>query len=99
MNSMQKVRLLGLEICKFYLNQILEVVYRVKKITKAAFRPSLLTDSTISDVNPSLLHLIRDCWSDEPKDRPNIKLVQTILKSLHNGKAKNLMDHVFSSKF
>uniref|UniRef100_A0A914YCS2 guanylate cyclase n=1 Tax=Panagrolaimus superbus TaxID=310955 RepID=A0A914YCS2_9BILA len=74
-----------------------EVVYRVKKITKTPFRPALSVD-TFLDVNPSLLHLIRDCWSDEPKDRPTIKVIQTLLKSMQNGKSKNLMDHVFNSK-
>uniref|UniRef100_A0AC34G628 Guanylate cyclase domain-containing protein n=1 Tax=Panagrolaimus sp. ES5 TaxID=591445 RepID=A0AC34G628_9BILA len=73
-----------------------EIIYRVKKVDKNEFRPPLHTGDSTSEVNPSLLHLIRDCLAEEPSDRPNIKIVQNLLKAMHTGKAKNLMDHVFN---
>ena len=79
-------------------SNVSEIIYRVKKITKSPLRPTLTVDSAL-EINASLLHLIRDCWAEEPGDRPTIKVIQSLLKSMHNGKAKNLMDHVFASKF
>ena len=74
-----------------------DIIYKVKKASNPPFRPSLEVDSGV-EVNASLLHLIRDCWAERPQDRPSINVIITLLKSMHNGKAKNLMDHVFNSK-
>uniref|UniRef100_A0AC34FJA6 Guanylate cyclase n=1 Tax=Panagrolaimus sp. ES5 TaxID=591445 RepID=A0AC34FJA6_9BILA len=71
-----------------------EIIYRVKKGGANPLRPKLESDPNI-EINPSLLHLIRDCWSEAPSERPKIEVVRSLLKSMHNGRAGNLMDHVF----
>lgn len=32
------------------------------------------------------MHLIRDCWSENPAERPKIKTVKTLLRSMNTGK-------------
>ncbi|KAI6186553.1 Guanylate cyclase [Aphelenchoides besseyi] len=65
-----------------------EVIYLVKK------RPSLETD--IPDISQGIFHLIRDCWSEEPAQRPKSEQIRAVLKSLNGGRSTSLMDHVFS---
>ncbi|KAE9546776.1 hypothetical protein FO519_010012, partial [Halicephalobus sp. NKZ332] len=72
-----------------------EIIYRVKKGGGNPLRPALAVDSTV-DVNAGLLHLVRDCWSEKPDERPKIDVVRSLLKSMHTGRAGNLMDHVFN---
>lgn len=40
-------------------------------------------------------HLIRDCWSESPSERPRATTVQTLLHSMNTSRTTNLMDHVF----
>uniref|UniRef100_A0A7E4VF23 Guanylate cyclase n=1 Tax=Panagrellus redivivus TaxID=6233 RepID=A0A7E4VF23_PANRE len=70
-----------------------EIVYLVKKGGIRPLRPVL--QPTVPDINPAMLHLIRDCWSDNPNDRPKIEMIRSLLKNMVTGK-NNLMDHVFN---
>uniref|UniRef100_F1L8R4 guanylate cyclase n=1 Tax=Ascaris suum TaxID=6253 RepID=F1L8R4_ASCSU len=45
-------------------------------------------------MDPTMLHLVRDCWSENPDSRPTINTVRNIVKSVQRG--GNLMDHVFN---
>uniref|UniRef100_A0A1I7TNY8 Guanylate cyclase n=2 Tax=Caenorhabditis tropicalis TaxID=1561998 RepID=A0A1I7TNY8_9PELO len=72
-----------------------EIIYKLKKGGFNAIRPSLLIDDSL-DINPALLHLIRDCWTEKPSERPSIDQVKSLLKGMNNGKKSNLMDHVFN---
>uniref|UniRef100_A0A914YM80 guanylate cyclase n=1 Tax=Panagrolaimus superbus TaxID=310955 RepID=A0A914YM80_9BILA len=72
-----------------------DIIYKVKKFSNPPFRPPLEIDPNV-EINASMLHLIRDCWAEKPQDRPTIGVITTLLKSMHKGKAKNLMDHVFN---
>uniref|UniRef100_A0A183U2B2 Guanylate cyclase domain-containing protein n=1 Tax=Toxocara canis TaxID=6265 RepID=A0A183U2B2_TOXCA len=56
-------------------------------------RPSIC-GSDLQDVPPTMLHLIRDCWSEKPEERPKMETVRGVLKAMHHG--GNLMDHVFT---
>ncbi|CAI2354919.1 unnamed protein product [Caenorhabditis sp. 36 PRJEB53466] len=73
-----------------------EIIFMVKRGGRQPFRPSL--DEADEDVNPAMLHLIRDCWDEEPKQRPNIDVVNKLMKNMNSGRSgsANLMDHVFS---
>uniref|UniRef100_A0A1I7XIR4 guanylate cyclase n=1 Tax=Heterorhabditis bacteriophora TaxID=37862 RepID=A0A1I7XIR4_HETBA len=72
-----------------------ELVYMIKKGGSVPIRPSLqLHENT--EVNPAMLHLIRDCWSEGPRDRPAIDTVRSLMKSMNGGRNENLMDHVFN---
>ncbi|KAE9421556.1 hypothetical protein Angca_004723, partial [Angiostrongylus cantonensis] len=72
-----------------------ELIYMIKKGGYGAPRPSL-EDHKIMDINPKLLQMIRDCWSEKPSERPPVKMVKTWMRSMNTSKSKNLMDHVFT---
>uniref|UniRef100_A0A914D549 guanylate cyclase n=1 Tax=Acrobeloides nanus TaxID=290746 RepID=A0A914D549_9BILA len=72
-----------------------ELIYRVKKGGVNPLRPTLNVDPSL-ELNPSLLHLIRDCWAEEPDVRPKIYVVRSLLKAMQSGQSNNLMDHVFN---
>ncbi|PIC50355.1 hypothetical protein B9Z55_001286 [Caenorhabditis nigoni] len=72
-----------------------EIIYQLKKGGFNAIRPSLLTDESL-EINPALTHLIRDCWTEKPSERPPIDQVKSLLKGMNDGKKVNLMDHVFN---
>ncbi|CAA98947.3 Receptor-type guanylate cyclase gcy-13 [Caenorhabditis elegans] len=73
-----------------------EIIFMVKRGGRTPFRPSL--DDVDDDINPAMLHLIRDCWDEDPKQRPNIDMVNKLMKNMNSGRSgsANLMDHVFS---
>ncbi|PIC43519.1 hypothetical protein B9Z55_004226 [Caenorhabditis nigoni] len=71
-----------------------EIVYMVKKGGVFPIRPELVTD--IPDVNPDLIRLVKDCWAEDPEDRPNSENICKTLKSLKPKSKSNLMDHVFN---
>uniref|UniRef100_W6NC84 guanylate cyclase n=1 Tax=Haemonchus contortus TaxID=6289 RepID=W6NC84_HAECO len=72
-----------------------EILYMVKKGGHNQERPSLtLKDG--DEANPALLHLIRDCWTERPSERPDINMVKSNLKSMNTNRKGNLMDYVFN---
>nr|CDJ83893.1 Extracellular ligand-binding receptor and Serine threonine protein kinase-related and Adenylyl cyclase class-3 4 guanylyl cyclase domain containing protein [Haemonchus contortus] len=72
-----------------------EILYLVKKGGHNQERPSLtLKDG--DEANPALLHLIRDCWTERPSERPDINMVKSNLKSMNTNRKGNLMDYVFN---
>ncbi|KAK6045723.1 hypothetical protein COOONC_16772 [Cooperia oncophora] len=48
------------------------------------------------EANPALLHLIRDCWTERPSERPPITMVKSNLRSMNSNRSQNLMDYVFN---
>ncbi|GMR46017.1 hypothetical protein PMAYCL1PPCAC_16212, partial [Pristionchus mayeri] len=72
-----------------------EIIYMLKKGGDASMRP-ILTLGENMDINPAMLHLIRDCWNENPQDRPNSDSIKSLLRSMHSGRSDNLMDHVFN---
>ncbi|KJH41178.1 adenylate/guanylate cyclase catalytic domain protein [Dictyocaulus viviparus] len=57
-------------------------------------RPDLSTDGEM-EVNSSLIHLIRDCWTERPSERPTITMVKSQMNSM-DSRNGNLMDYVFN---
>lgn len=55
---------------------ISEVVYRVKKGTDPVLRPDI-TES--DDIRPSLISLVKHCWSEDPEKRPVAKEICDLL--------------------
>ncbi|CAJ0949015.1 unnamed protein product, partial [Mesorhabditis belari] len=76
--------------------KIEELLYMIKKGGSVPLRPDLDIPEDI-ELNPALLHMIRDCWSETPDSRPTITTIKTIIQSMadKNGNQQNLMDHVF----
>ncbi|CAP29890.1 Protein CBG10474 [Caenorhabditis briggsae] len=72
-----------------------EIVYKLKKGGLQSPRPNLEHDESL-EINPALLHLVRDCWTERPSERPDIKQVGSQLRSMNTNRNDNLMDHVFN---
>uniref|UniRef100_A0A1I7T6G5 Guanylate cyclase n=1 Tax=Caenorhabditis tropicalis TaxID=1561998 RepID=A0A1I7T6G5_9PELO len=72
-----------------------EIVYMLKKGGLQSPRPSLDHDESL-EINPALLHLVRDCWTERPSERPDMKQVASQLRSMNTNRNDNLMDHVFN---
>lgn len=72
-----------------------EILYQLKKGGFNAPRPTLDIDGTL-EINPALVHLIRDCWTEKPSERPTVDQVKSLLRSMNDGRKQNLMDHVFN---
>ncbi|PIC23837.1 hypothetical protein B9Z55_017393 [Caenorhabditis nigoni] len=72
-----------------------EIVYKLKKGGLQSPRPNLDHDESL-EINPALLHLVRDCWTERPSERPDIKQVSSQLRSMNTNRNDNLMDHVFN---
>ncbi|PIO74314.1 ligand-binding protein, receptor family [Teladorsagia circumcincta] len=62
-----------------------EILYLVKKGGHNQERPSLGGKEDF-ETNPALLHLIRDCWTERPSERPSINMVKSNLKSINTNK-------------
>ncbi|CAI2350694.1 unnamed protein product [Caenorhabditis sp. 36 PRJEB53466] len=71
------------------------IIYQVKKGGHNPMRPSLETGETV-EINPALLHLVRDMWTERPSERPTIEQVRNHLNGMRDGRKANLMDHVFN---
>ncbi|CAI5451735.1 unnamed protein product [Caenorhabditis angaria] len=74
------------------------IIYQVKKGGHQPMRPSLEMNENLVEVNPAMIHLIRDCWTERPSERPNISQIKSHLNSMNDGRKSNLMDHVFNIK-
>uniref|UniRef100_A0A7I5EBS6 Guanylate cyclase n=1 Tax=Haemonchus contortus TaxID=6289 RepID=A0A7I5EBS6_HAECO len=70
-----------------------ELLYKIKRGGRLPIRPLLDTED---EHNTSLSLLIKDCWSEEPGERPSIDQVKILIKSLNHNRSSNLMDHVFN---
>uniref|UniRef100_A0A914HY59 Guanylate cyclase n=1 Tax=Globodera rostochiensis TaxID=31243 RepID=A0A914HY59_GLORO len=70
-----------------------EILYRLKRTNNTIpHRPQLRPRE---ETNQSLLHLVRDCWSEVPSERPRMDMVRTMLKQMVQDGNQNLMDYVF----
>ncbi|CAD6197089.1 unnamed protein product [Caenorhabditis auriculariae] len=72
-----------------------ELIYLVKKGGHQPIRPALHIDESI-EINPALLHLVRDCWAERASERPPVDIVKSSLRSMTDSRNDNLMDHVFN---
>nr|AAG23825.1 guanylyl cyclase [Heterodera glycines] len=70
-----------------------EIVYLVKRGGLIPLRPTIRP--ALDNLNPELIHLIRDCWVESPAERPTIEKVRQKLRQMNAGQSINLMDHVF----
>ena len=61
-----------------------EIVYMFKKSSRQPFRPTL--EPNTNDLSPALLHLVKDCWSETPTERPKMDTVRSLLQSMNTGK-------------
>ncbi|KAI1701121.1 adenylate and guanylate cyclase catalytic domain-containing protein [Ditylenchus destructor] len=71
-----------------------EVIFLLKKGGRQPFRPRI--EPATQDISPALTHLVKDCWNENPLERPKIGTVRSLLTSMNTAKSSNLMDHVFN---
>ncbi|CAD5225470.1 unnamed protein product [Bursaphelenchus okinawaensis] len=71
------------------------ITRRIIKRTEPLERPSLHYDSTVY-VDPTLLTIIQNSMAEEPEQRPDIKYIRGVMKTLENGRKSNLMDYMFA---
>lgn len=57
----------------------------VKKSELPCFRPIIKLPEG-SDVNQQILALIKECWHENPPQRPEFKAIKTKLKAMEHGK-------------
>ena len=62
-----------------------EVVERVKEGRTPNFRPTL-PDNMEQDINPAILNLIKECWEENPDDRPSLGHIKQTLRSFNKGR-------------
>uniref|UniRef100_A0AC35UA92 Guanylate cyclase n=2 Tax=Rhabditophanes sp. KR3021 TaxID=114890 RepID=A0AC35UA92_9BILA len=71
-----------------------ELVYLIKRGSSNPVRPHIHISHDV-EINPAMIALIKDCWKEELKERPNTKQIRILIKAFTEKGAKNLMDHVF----
>ena len=61
------------------------MVYYVRKGEQPPCRPKVeLSGET--DINPAILHLMKDCWNEDPLKRPDTRTILVQLKGMMKGK-------------
>ncbi|ETN68950.1 adenylate/guanylate cyclase catalytic domain protein [Necator americanus] len=70
-----------------------EIVYMVRKGGSLPLRPDITSETEISNAT---LRLIRDCWSENPTERPTAEMICKLLRSTMPNTKENLMDHMFN---
>ncbi|EPB66796.1 hypothetical protein ANCCEY_14112 [Ancylostoma ceylanicum] len=72
-----------------------DLLYRIKRGGHTLMRPELTLDGV--EISSGLLNLVRDCWSQDPGDRPSTEFILSQIRDMNKCyKNANLMDHVFS---
>uniref|UniRef100_A0A7E4V6B7 Guanylate cyclase n=1 Tax=Panagrellus redivivus TaxID=6233 RepID=A0A7E4V6B7_PANRE len=71
-----------------------ELIYLIKRGGSNPPRPPM-SNVSIVDLNPAVVHLVNDCWNEDPPRRPTVEQAKTIVKSM-SGRNLNLMDHIFA---
>ena len=62
------------------------IVKRVMDTDAPFYRPALSQQDS-AGVNPAILTLMKQCWAEEPPERPSFYEVAKILKSINKGKS------------
>uniref|UniRef100_A0A158PAA5 Guanylate cyclase n=1 Tax=Angiostrongylus cantonensis TaxID=6313 RepID=A0A158PAA5_ANGCA len=73
-------------------HDIEELLHKLKRGGRSPIRPLLNTED---EQNSNMSVLVKDCWSEDPDQRPSCDQVKSFIKSLGSRKSSNLMDHVF----
>ncbi|VDM61210.1 unnamed protein product [Angiostrongylus costaricensis] len=78
----------AMQICKWigFLNILSYVIFvRLKRGGRSPIRPEL---NTVDDQNSRMLALVKDCWSEEPDERPSCDQIQARMRELTEEKKK-----------
>uniref|UniRef100_A0A914XHD1 Guanylate cyclase n=1 Tax=Plectus sambesii TaxID=2011161 RepID=A0A914XHD1_9BILA len=72
-----------------------DIINKLKQGGRHPIRPTIPV-SVGEETNPAMIHLIKDCWNENPLERPTIHIARAALKGMMKGRNSNLMDHVMS---
>jgi len=61
------------------------IVERIKDTSTPSYRPPLPLHETDS-VDPGMLTLMKQCWAEEPAERPSFDEIARALKTINKGK-------------
>jgi len=62
------------------------IVEKIKSTRAPFYRPPLPTEESAS-VHPDILSLMKQCWAEEPAQRPSFDEVAKALKIINKGKS------------
>ncbi|XP_068149824.1 receptor-type guanylate cyclase Gyc76C-like [Drosophila tropicalis] len=74
-----------------------EIVDFVKKLPlkgEEPFRPEVESIIEAESCPDYVLACIKDCWAEEPEERPEFSVIRNRLKKMRGGKTKNIMDQM-----
>ncbi|XP_036670711.2 receptor-type guanylate cyclase Gyc76C isoform X2 [Drosophila suzukii] len=74
-----------------------EIVDYVKKLPlqgEDPFRPEVESIIEAESCPDYVLACIRDCWAEDPEERPEFSVIRNRLKKMRGGKTKNIMDQM-----
>uniref|UniRef100_A0AC34GQZ3 Guanylate cyclase n=1 Tax=Panagrolaimus sp. ES5 TaxID=591445 RepID=A0AC34GQZ3_9BILA len=70
-----------------------DIIFAIKRSSEPPARPEI---DVSDDINTNLLHLIRDCWDENPVKRPTMNVVKSLIKNMNSRGKQSLMDYVFN---
>jgi len=62
------------------------IVEKIKDTRAPFYRPELPEEES-AGVHPDILTLMKQCWAEEPSERPSFDEVAKILKKINKGKS------------
>jgi len=62
------------------------IVERIKETRAPLYRPPVPHHES-EGVNPDILTLMKQCWNEEPSDRPSFDEIAKIFKTINKGKS------------
>ncbi|XP_030370982.1 receptor-type guanylate cyclase Gyc76C-like isoform X2 [Scaptodrosophila lebanonensis] len=74
--------------------QIVDLVKKLPLKGQEPFRPEVESIIEAESCPDYVLACIKDCWAEEPEERPDFSTIRTRLKKMRGGKTKNIMDQM-----
>ncbi|KAG8250716.1 Receptor-type guanylate cyclase Gyc76C, partial [Homalodisca vitripennis] len=75
-------------------SQIIKMVKQEPGPGEAPFRPNLEQLRDCEAGQDYVLSVIQDCWAEQPELRPDFRTIRARLKSMREGKQRNIMDQM-----
>ncbi|CAD5124699.1 DgyrCDS12962 [Dimorphilus gyrociliatus] len=69
-----------------------ELITRVKNGEKPPLRPTKPEDLKLDEDDDKYIELMKECWNENPHDRPNFEKITKSVRKINIGKDSNIMD-------
>ena len=63
-----------------------DVVEMVAKSGDNPYRPEIPKSADAAEINPSTVDLMKECWNEDPDQRPDFSKIISKLKAINKGK-------------